>query len=34
MAQDRATYYGRQDIVKFMVSIPLHAIPWRKYTIN
>jgi len=37
MAQDsrgRPTYYGRQDIVKFMVSVPLHAIPWREYTIN
>jgi len=37
MAQDqrgRATYYGRQDITRFMSSVPLHAIPWREYTIN
>ena len=37
MAQDsrgRATYYGRPDIAKFMASVPLHAIPWREYTIN
>jgi hypothetical protein len=37
MAQDssgRAIYYGRQDIVKFMASVPLRAIPWREYTIN
>lgn len=37
MAQDsggRPSYYGREDIVKFMASVPLHAIPWREYTIN
>ncbi len=37
MAQDGSgcpTYYGRQDIARFMSSVPLHAIPWREYTIN
>lgn len=37
MAQDgrgRPTYYGRQDISKFMSNVPLQAIPWREYSIN
>ena len=37
MAQDsrgRATYYGRPDIAKFMASVPLHAIPWREYSVG
>lgn len=37
MAQDSRgvpTYYGRQDIVRFMSSVPLHAVPWREYSIN
>lgn len=37
MAQDsrgKPTYYGRQDIAKFMASVPMHAIPWREYTVN
>jgi hypothetical protein len=37
MAQDghgRPIYFGRQDIARFMSSIPLSAIPWREYTIN
>lgn len=37
MAQDgrgRPTFYGRSDIAKFMSGVPLHAIPWREYTIN
>ena len=37
MTQDsrgRPTYYGRQDIAKFMASVPMHAIPWREYTVN
>jgi hypothetical protein len=37
MAQDgtgRATYYGRQDISRFLASVPLAAIPWRDYTLN
>lgn len=37
MAQDSRgtpTYYGRPDIAKFKASVPVHAIPWREYTIN
>lgn len=37
MAQDSRgtpTYYGRQDIARFMASVPLRAIPWRTYTLN
>lgn len=37
MAQDgrgRPTFYGRPDIARFMSNVPLHAIPWREYTIN
>ncbi len=37
MAQDSRgcpTYYGRPDIARFMSGVPLHAIPWREYTIN
>ena len=37
MAQDHRgcpTYYGRQDISRFLASVPMNAIPWREYTIN
>ncbi len=37
MAQDSKgtpTYYGRNDIVRFMCKIPLHAIPWKQYTFS
>lgn len=37
MAQDsrgRASYYGRRDISQFLARMPLHAIPWRRYTLN
>jgi hypothetical protein len=37
MAQDssgRPTYFGRQDISRFLASVPMRAIPWREYTIN
>jgi hypothetical protein len=37
MTQDnsgRPTYYGRQDISRFMASVPVRAIPWREYTLN
>jgi hypothetical protein len=37
MAQDSRgtpTYYGRQDIAKFMAGVPLHAVPWKEYTVN
>ncbi|MCC6628223.1 MAG: hypothetical protein IT340_12580 [Chloroflexi bacterium] len=33
MGQDawgRAAYYGRRDIVRFLASIPVSAIPWRR----
>ena len=28
------TYSGRRDIVKFLASVPLRAIPWREYTVS
>jgi len=34
MAQDasgRGRYYGRRDIVDFMASVPLSAVPWKRY---
>lgn len=37
MAQDgfgTPTYLGRDDIVNFLASVPLDAIPWRRYTLN
>jgi hypothetical protein len=37
MAQDgsgRPTYYGRPDIARFISSVPLQAVPWKRYTIN
>jgi hypothetical protein len=37
MAQDgsgRPTYYGRQDISRFLAGGPMRAIPWREYTLN
>lgn len=37
MAQDsrgRATYYGRQDIARFLASISISRIPWREYSLN
>jgi hypothetical protein len=36
MAQDyhgTPTYYGRQDIARFMADVPLEAIPWKEYTV-
>jgi hypothetical protein len=36
MAQDHQgtpTYYGRQDIARFLASVPLEAIPWKEYTV-
>jgi hypothetical protein len=32
--QGRAEYYGRQDISRFLAGVPLHAIPWKEYTVN
>ncbi|ABN57665.1 hypothetical protein [Methanoculleus submarinus] len=37
MAQDsrgRPTYFGRHDIAKFMSKVPLHAVPWKEYTLH
>ena len=37
MAQDgrgRPTYYGREDIARFLSGVPMRSIPWREYTIN
>lgn len=37
MAQDCRrvpTYYGREDISKFMASVPIEAIPWKEYSVN
>ena len=28
------TYSGRRDIVNFLASVPLRAIPWREYTVS
>lgn len=36
MAQDyqgTPTYYGRQDIARFLATVPLEAIPWKQYTV-
>lgn len=36
MAQDYRgvpTYYGRQDIVRFLANVPMKSIPWRKFTV-
>lgn len=37
MAQDHAgtpRYFGRSDIVRFMASVPIEAVPWKRYTIS
>lgn len=37
MAQDHRgtpSYYGRSDISRFMASVPLRAIPWRRYDVH
>ncbi|MFN3256206.1 MAG: hypothetical protein ACE37B_10950 [Ilumatobacter sp.] len=37
MAQDHRgtpSYYGRQDISKFMANVPLAAVPWRRYRLE
>jgi len=37
MGQDSrgtASYYGRDDIVRFLSNVPLHAIPWKDYSLN
>ena len=27
------TYWGRQDLVRFLAQVPPQCIPWKKYTI-
>ena len=37
MAQDsrgKPTYYGRKDIARFMASVPMSAVRWKRYTIS
>jgi len=37
MAQDHngnPSYYGRNDISRFMASVPINAIPWRRYNLH
>jgi hypothetical protein len=37
MAQDGQgipTYFGRQDIVDFLASVSIEAIPWQRYTLR
>ena len=37
MAQDYKGiphYYGRTDIVNFMIKVPLQAVPWKEYTVT
>ena len=36
MAQNggQARYYGRPDLVRFMASVPLAAVPWKQYHLS
>jgi hypothetical protein len=37
MGQDgfgRPRYYGRRDLVNFLVNVPVQLIPWKQYTLN
>jgi hypothetical protein len=37
MSQDgrgRPSFYGRQDIAKFLSNVPVEALPWRRATLN
>lgn len=37
MAQDSRgvpNYWGRTDIVKFLINTPLNCIPWKRYKVN
>ncbi|WP_459902132.1 hypothetical protein [Desulfobaculum senezii] len=37
MAQNsrgRHDFWGRQDLVDFLVNVPVSSIPWKKYTIS
>lgn len=33
-ARDVPTYYGRQDIVRFLSGIRFQALPWREYSVG
>lgn len=28
------TYFGRRDLVRFLASVPMEAIPWKRYTVS
>lgn len=28
------TYYGRTDIVDFLINVPLDIMPWKRYTFS
>lgn len=28
------TFWGRQDIVRFLASVPVTALPWRRYRVS
>lgn len=30
----RPTYFGRQDLARFLSGVPFHSIPWKEYTIQ
>ncbi len=37
MAQDASgvpEYWGRDDIVRFLASVPIESLPWRTWTIR
>lgn len=27
------TYFGRPDIARFMASVPMQSVPWKRYTV-
>jgi hypothetical protein len=33
-SQGTPTYWGRPDIAKFLASINLQQVPWKRYTVN
>jgi hypothetical protein len=37
MAQNHGgipSYYGRQDIVRFLANLPIESIPWKEFTVT
>lgn len=32
-SRGRPTFWGRPDIVRFLASVPVSAIPWRRYSV-